>query len=385
MSAASPLPRALMVELRLKRPGLDIRAQFRVLPGMVCALVGRSGAGKSALLRATAGLAPALGGRVALGNDALYDSATRVNRPPHERKLSWLDADTHLFPHLNVGRNLRYGRPSWPWRKADHRIDQVIKWLDLGSLLAHRPDKLTPTQRFKVALGRALISRPNALLLDDPLGRIPQPEHEALIDLLAEVPRRFKLPVVLVSPRMNEVIRLADEVVILHEGRMAGAGPAPHILSDVSLSTFLEGVHAGSVLEGVVKRHDIQWLLSEVDVAGQRVTVPAVLHAVGNRVRLKLRARDLNLHREVPVDSTATNHLRGRITQIMLAGEHGTYGAVGIALDQSLNPEGREPDAPPAHLWAMLTRKSIQQMDWQPGQPCVVSFKAMATQVSAWH
>jgi molybdate transport system ATP-binding protein len=384
MSSADPLPRALSVELRLKQPKLDIRAQFRVLPGRVCALVGRNGAGKSALLRAMAGLAPALGGRVALGNDALYDSASGINRPANERKLSWLDAHTHLFPHLSVRGNLRYGLPWWP--RQDHnspRFDQVVQWLDLGSLLKLKPEQLNTSQRVKVALGRALISRPHALLLDDPLGAVPTAEQEPLLELLAEIPRRFKLPVVMVSPRMGEVIRMADDIVILHEGRMAGAGPTAHILSDVSLSTFLEGVHAGSVLEGEVKRHDIQWLLSEVDVAGQRVTVPAMLHPVGCKVRLKLRARDLSLHREVPVDSTSTNHLRGRISQIMLAGEHGTYGAVGIELDRQLSPEGQEIDTG-AHLWALLTRKSIQQMDWQPGQACVVGFKAMATQVSAW-
>lgn len=151
----------------------------------------------------------------------------------------------------------------------------------------------------------------------------------------------------------------------------------------MSLSTFLEGVQAGSVLEGEVKRHDLQWLVSEVDVAGQRVTVPAMLHPVGNKVRLKLRARDINLHREMPYDTTASNLLRGRVTQVMLAGDHGTYGAVSIALDHALAPDG-EDKAAETQLWAMLTRKSIQDAEWEPGQPCVISFKAMATVVSAW-
>jgi len=151
----------------------------------------------------------------------------------------------------------------------------------------------------------------------------------------------------------------------------------------VSLSTFLEGVHAGSVLEGQVKRHDVEWLLSEIDVSGQRVTVPALLHAVGSKVRLKIRARDVNLHRDPPSDTSCSNHLRGRITQIMLAGEHGTYGAVGIELDRALDADSMQVKAA-SPLWAMLTRKSIQSMGWAPGQPCVVSFKAMATTVSAW-
>jgi molybdate transport system ATP-binding protein len=382
MSEKQP-PRALSVELRLQQPGLDIRAQFRVMPGRVCALVGRGGAGKSALLQATAGVLPARGGRIALGTQAVYDSAAKINLPPHERRITWLDAHTHLFPHLSVKANLLYGAKGPVKQHALAAFDRVVKWLDLASLLNRKPDALTVNQRVRVALGRALLSAPNALLLDDPLGDVPPHEQEVLLELLAEIPTKFKLPVVLVSPRMNEVIRLADEVVILHEGRMASAGPAAQILSDVSLSTFLEGVHAGSVLEGEVKRHDIEWLLSEVDVSGQRVTVPATLHSVGSKVRLKVRARDINLHREPPTDSSCTNHLRGRITQIMLAGEHGTYGAVGIELDRALDADSMQVKTG-SPLWAMLTRKSIQTMGWAPGQPCVISFKAMATTVSAW-
>ncbi len=377
------LPRALSVELRLQHPGLDIRAQFRVLPGRVCALVGRSGAGKTAILKAAAGLTPARGGRIALGNEAIYDSAANINKPPHERRLGWLDGNAHLFPHMDVRGNLAYGSLGLRRKQANPMHEDVVQWLDLNTLMRRRPEALTSSQRLRVALGRALLAYPNALLLDDPLGAVPEHEQEGMLELLAEIPTRFMLPIVLVSPRMNEVIRLADEVVILHEGRMASAGPTAQILSDVSLSTFLEGVHAGSVLEGEVKRHDIEWLLSEVDVSGQRVTVPATLHGMGAKVRLKVRARDITLHREVPTDTSCSNHLRGRITQIMLAGEHGTYGAVGIELDRAIDAEGQQLRSG-ALLWAMLTRKAIQTMGWAPGQPCVASFKAMATAVSAW-
>lgn len=386
-----PLPRALSVELHVRQPGLDVRAQFRAPPGRVCAIVGRQGAGKSALLKAAAGLAPALSGRVALGPDVLYDvkagePSSGIDLPPHARRLSWLDAQAHVFPHLDVRGNLLYGRRVlgrlWSQQLGPEPA-AISHWLGLDSLLRLRAEALGPAQRVRVALGRALAAQPHALLLDNPLGGVPEHEREELLAVLAEVPTRFRLPVVLVSPRMNEVIRMANEVVILHEGRMASAGPTAQILSDVSLSTFLEGVHAGSVLEGEVTRHDIEWLLSEVDVGGQRVTVPATLHGVGSKVRLKVRARDIALHREVPVDTSTSNHLHGRITQVMLAGEHGTYGAVGVALSPQLDAAGLlvRPGQP---LWALLTRKAIQQMGWAPGQPCVVGFKAMATAVSPW-
>lgn len=378
-----PPPLPLSVELRLQQPGLDIQAQFRVLPGRVCAIVGRSGAGKSALLKATAGLHPALGGRVALGNEAIYDAVAGINLPPHVRRLAWLDSAGHLFPHLSVQGNLAYGLARASKPLAGPSFDTVTQWLDLRSLLKASPARLNPSQRFKVALGRALLAAPRAFLLDDPLGGVAEHDQAPLLDLLAQVPARAKLPVVLVTPRMNEVIRMADEVIVLHEGRMTSGGIATQILSDVSLSTFLEGTNAGSVIEGEVKRHDIEWLLSEIDVAGQRVTAPAALHPIGRKVRLKIRARDVSLHRDMLEGTSASNQLRGRITQVMLAGENGAYGAVGVELDHLRDtsdfsvPTG-------VHIWALLTRRSIQQMDLAPGQSCVASFKAMSVAVSAW-
>jgi molybdate transport system ATP-binding protein len=380
---AKVLPLPLSVELRLQQPGLDIQAQFRVLPGRVCAIVGRGGAGKSALLKATAGLHPSRSGRVALGQHAVYDSVAGIDLAPHLRRLAWLDSQAHLFPHLSVRSNLEYGLVRAPKPVSGPSFDTVTQWLDLRSLFRARPSRLTPSQRFKVALGRALLSAPRAILLDDPLGGVPEHEQTAMLDLLAQVPTRSKLPVVLVTPRMNEVIRMADDVIVLHEGRMTSGGLATQILSDVSLATFLEGVNAGSVIEGEVKRHDIEWLLSEVDVAGQRVTVPAALHAVGRKVRLKIRARDVSLHRDLIEGTSTSNQLRGRITQVMLAGENGSYGAVGVELDH-VREGGDFSMQQGVHIWALLTRKSIQQMDLAPGQACVASFKAMSVAVSGW-
>ncbi len=378
-----PLPRALSIELRLQLPGLDVQAQFRALPGKVCALLGRSGSGKTALLQAAAGLIPAQGGRVALGNEALFDHSARINQPAHLRRLAWLDARGHLFPHLHVRGNLQYGTVGLGAKRPGPMFEHIVNWLGLAAVLTLRPEQLNASQRWRVALGRALLSAPHALLLDDPFGIIPAADVDAELDLLADTTTRFGLPLVFVSPRMNEVIRLADDVVILHEGRMATAGSAVQVLSDVSLSTFLEGAHAGSVLEGEVKRHDIAWLLSEVEVCGQRLLVPAVLHPINGKVRLKLRARDLRLHREIPQDTTATNHLRGRVTQVMLAGEHGTYGAVSVALDHVHDHTHPSPYSK-GSLWVMTTRRAIQQMEWAPGAPCVVSFEPMATTVTTW-
>ena len=381
MKPGPDMPAPLTVELQLQRPGLDIQVQFRVPAGHVCALVGHPGSGKTAVLQAAAGLLPARGGRVTLGAHVLFDAPGRVNQPPEQRRFAWVDGRGHLFAHLTVRQNLAYGLdPAVPAAAKRQAVSEAAEQFGLGPVLERHPKHLDVPLRQRVALARALLSRPRALVLHDPLAEVAPQDRDTLLDVLQHHLRRQRLPVLLSSPRMDEVIRLADDLVIVHEGRVAGAGPVNRMLSDVSMATFLEGVHAGSVLDGVVRQHDIQWLLSEVDVAGQRVAVPAVLASEGQHVRLKIRARDVSIHRQAIADSGQSNQLRGRITQVMLAGDHGSFGAVAAELERAIDAHGHVEAG--EQIWALMTRRSIQQMGLAPGQDCHISFKSMAVSVA---
>ena len=324
---------------------------------------------------------PVKGGRITLGSEVLFDASTGVNLPPEKRRVGWLDGEGLLFGHMTVQENLHFGWKRHKQPRHGLSPSSVIECLHLGAILPLRPYQLTVLQRQKVALGRALLASPEALVLHHPLDELPAHEQHEFQDLLADALQRWPMPVVLVTTHMDEVVRLADEVVILHEGRVASAGAVSKVLSDVSLTTFLDGPQAGFVLEGLVRHHDIDWLLSEVDVAGQRISVPAVVTGEGKRVRMKLRARDANIHLSPLQDPGVSNELRGRITQIMLAGDHGSYGAVVVSLHQFI--DAHDPALWEAHtVWALLTRRSIQQMKLAPGMDCYVSFKAMAVTVS---
>jgi len=159
MSGDNPsrLPRSLSVDLHVRQPGLEVQAQLRALPGRVSALVGREENGQRAILEAVAGLRPAIAGRVALGADALYESRRGLNLPPRRRRLGWLDAQAHLFPHLTIEHNLAYGARALGARMQvapGLDIPALVKWLDPSAMLERRPHELKLEAGFQAAQQR---------------------------------------------------------------------------------------------------------------------------------------------------------------------------------------------------------------------------------------
>ncbi|MGE5117155.1 MAG: TOBE domain-containing protein, partial [Betaproteobacteria bacterium] len=196
----------------------------------------------------------------------------------------------------------------------------------------------------------------------------PARRHE-LLGYLAELPRRYALPILYVTHQMDEVLRLADQLSVMSEGRTVAAGNALELLSDLSLQPLVGRFEAGSVLAGVVAEQLDDWHLSVVTVAGQRVTVPQVVAPVGAHVRLRVRARDVALQPAV-LASSASNQLPGEVLRVLE--REGPYAAVELAL---------RPGAPPGErLWSLVTRRSVASMGIAPGRTLVGSFKAVAVE-----
>ena len=377
------LPRALSVDLHLAAHPGAMRAQFRVRPGHVCALLSRPSEHGQTLLQALAGLHQPIAGHIALGGEVLLDSANRVNRPPHLRRLSWLDGSGALAPRMTVAEHLRLGfqvlGSRWDPLSAT-RAEPWIEAFGLAHLLKRLPHELSAAQRVRVALARSACAQVHGLLLDDPLAELEATDRHDIMSALSLMAMRLKIPVLWACSQIDDLSRLADDLVVLHKGQLLGAGAIEQLLSDVSLASFLDGHEACCLLEGDVIKHDLQWLLSEVDLGGQKLWVPATLHGLGSRVRLRFRGRDLSLRREVPSDSAHLNHLRGHIQRIMLAGEHGTYGLVLVNVANRAASDGLEPLA---SVWTLTTRKAIENMGWAPGQACILSLDPMAISVSS--
>ena len=208
-----------MIELSIRHPLTDLDIEVHFTSDARClALFGDSGAGKSTLLNAIAGLLAPQQGRIVLDGQVLFDSASAINMPPAARGVGYVFQDGRLFPHLSVRGNLLYGAHARGL--AGSEFDRVIGLLELASLLDRRPESLSGGERQRVAIGRALLSEPRILLLDEPLTGLHREARVQVLDHLRRLKRELHIATVLVSHQPDEVTALADEVVRLHAGQM---------------------------------------------------------------------------------------------------------------------------------------------------------------------
>lgn len=209
---------------------LALRSEARAL-----ALFGDSGCGKTSTLHAIAGLLKPARGRIALDGRILFDADTRIDVPVARRTLGVVFQDVRLFPHLSVRDNLRYGAP-----RSSHpsRFDAAVQLLGLGALLKRRPDKLSGGQARRVAIGRALLCDPAALLLDEPLSNLHREARAEVLEHLRGLKRELALTTILVSHQADEVLALADAVALLDDGRLRAVLPIAEFVSEVQSDTM---------------------------------------------------------------------------------------------------------------------------------------------------
>ena len=207
---------------------LALRSEARAL-----ALFGDSGCGKTSTLHAIAGLLRPARGRIALDGRTLFDAAGRIDVPVARRKLGVVFQDVRLFPHLSVRENLRYGAP----RPDDpSRFDAAVQLLGLGALLKRKPDKLSGGQARRVAIGRALLCDPAALLLDEPLSNLHREARAEVLEHLRGLKRELALTTILVSHQADEVLSIADAVALLDDGRLRSVLPIEQFATEQHLA-----------------------------------------------------------------------------------------------------------------------------------------------------
>jgi molybdate transport system ATP-binding protein len=306
----------LAVELKKRRGTFNLDVAFRApTPGLI-ALFGRSGCGKSTIVNLIAGLLTPDEGSVRLNDAALFDSARRIDVPVESRRFGYVFQDSRLFPHLDVLGNLRYGEKRAP--PVDRRIglEEIVELLGLGALLKRRPYQLSGGEKQRVALGRALLSQPRLLLLDEPLASLDQARREELLPYLESLRDRLWIPMVYVSHQFDEVLRLATHVVLLEAGRVSTQGDLSAVSRAPALRAIVGPDSIGAVVEGEIGPVDESTGLAHLRIGSGEMSVQANGLQQGRRARVQVLARDLILAVEPPRGLSVRNILKGTIVAI---------------------------------------------------------------------
>ncbi|MCO5120069.1 MAG: molybdenum ABC transporter ATP-binding protein [Burkholderiaceae bacterium] len=302
--------------LRLDRAGFSLAVDFAAPGAGITALFGPSGCGKTTVLRAVAGLARARG-RVALGDEVWQDDAKDLFIPTHRRSIGYVVQESALFPHMSVRRNLEYGlkRGTERDRRRQVDLDGLVELLGIGHLLERRPTTLSGGERQRVAIARALVPAPRLLLMDEPLAALDAERKAEILPYLERLHDRLETPVLYVSHSIDEVARLADQVLLMRDGHVEAAGEVTGMLSRTDLSIGARA-DASVVIDAKVVDHDAHYGLTRIRCAGGELWVGELDAAPGCPVRARIMARDVSIARERPQRTSVINVLPAVVEQV---------------------------------------------------------------------
>jgi molybdate transport system ATP-binding protein len=300
-------------------------AQFDLPTPGVVALFGRSGCGKTTLVNIIAGLLPADSGRVTLDDGVLLDSERGIDVASERRRIGYVFQDARLFPHLRVGANLRYALRRAARRSATGAgsapapfvgMDRVVELLDLGALMGRRTHELSGGERQRVAIGRALLSQPRLLLLDEPLASLDASRREEVLPYLETLRDRLAIPMVYVSHNFDEILRLATYLVLMEAGKTVAQGDLGEMSLHPRIRAIIGSDAVGAIVDGTVLGVDSSSGLMRVQVGQGELKVPRGEAPPGTRLRVQLLARDLIVAMEPPRHLSVRNSLAGLVTSI---------------------------------------------------------------------
>lgn len=333
-------------------------------PAGVTAIFGRSGSGKTTLVNAVAGLIRPRRARIVVGREVLVDTEAGTDLARHRRRIGYVFQEGRLFPHLSVRQNLLFGRFFAGPGEGEPRLDAVVDLLGLGHLLARRPAGLSGGEKQRVAIGRALLSGPRLLLMDEPLASLDEARKDEILPYVERLRDEAKLPILYVSHAVSEVARLADTVVVLEGGALAAAGPARDVFARLDLAATWRGREAGAVIEASVEAHEEASGLTILATPAGRLRVPRLPQAVGAALRLQIRAGEVMLATERPRGLSALNILPGTVADLAPDPDGATV-LVAAACGS-------------ARILARLTRHSAETLGLAPGRAVFAVIKSVS-------
>ncbi|MDF2367474.1 molybdenum ABC transporter ATP-binding protein [Sneathiella sp.] len=352
-----------MADIRLKKSlgRFHLSAEFNAEAGLT-ALFGPSGAGKTLLSQMLAGLITPDEGHIEIAGRTLFSSAKNINVPVHKRHIGFVFQEHRLFPHYSVRSNLTYGSGRRAGKATPVSFDMVVNILGLNTLLDRKPASLSGGERQRVAIGRALLSNPKILIMDEPLSSLDDARKAEILPLIEELKSEFNLTTLYISHSIEEITRLADSLLLLDKGEMKAAGPVGDILSRLDLVPYAGGYDAGTLVEARVAAYEPgHHMLTLETESGGRLYITGSAKEIGAAVRLRIRARDVALAKTEPKSLSILNRFEGRLV------DHcsGAQGMEELLLNVGFP------------LTARITRKSFEEMKLTKDTPVWALVKAV--------
>ena len=310
-----------MIDIDFHRTQGNFNLQVKcIIDSPVIGLFGPSGAGKSTLLGIIAGLIKPNTGHLILDGEYLFDTKRGINIPLHQRRIGTVFQDSRLFPHLSVRDNLNYGFNLAPQKNRRLGFSQVVELLDIGQLLTQKPHQLSGGEKQRVTLGRALLTSPRLLLLDEPLASLDVRLKQQILPFLRRVKDEINIPMIYVSHAIDEILYLTSQLMIIDQGRLLANGKFNEIIYQPSVLAMASSLGLENVICASVFSHDQEYGYTELKHGEQIIVIPLIDINCGENVTIIIAASNIALSLSLIENVTIQNQLQGVVKEIKQIG-----------------------------------------------------------------
>ena len=348
----------LHIDVKKQLGTLPLEAHLDIPSQGVTALFGLSGSGKSSLINLVSGLINPDEGVIALNDRELFNSAENVCVPINQRNIGYVFQDARLFPHYTVNGNLRYGMKN----TSKDEFNYIVELLGIGHLLKRYPITLSGGEKQRVAIGRALLTDPEILLMDEPLSALDLPRKRELMNYLERLSKEINIPILYVTHSLDELLRLAERVVLLSGGKVEAYDVLENIWESPLFLPWKQENEQSAVLPLPVFMHNPSYKMTALSIGDQHIWINQVEAQINEKVRICIHSSDVSISLNKVEQSSIRNTLYGRIVKIL---------ELENRVDLKLDIGGK-------HLWASISKWSFQDLALQLGQLVYAQIKAIS-------
>ena len=348
----------LHIDVKKQLGTLPLEAHLDIPSQGVTALFGLSGSGKSSLINLVSGLIDPDEGVISLNDRELFNSAENSCVPINQRNIGYVFQDARLFPHYTVNGNLRYGMKN----TSKDEFNYIVELLGIGHLLKRYPITLSGGEKQRVAIGRALLTDPEILLMDEPLSALDLPRKRELMNYLERLSKEINIPILYVTHSLDELLRLAERVVLLTNGKVEAYDVLENIWESPLFLPWKQENEQSAVLSLSVFMHNPSYKMTALSIGDQNIWINQVEAQINEKVRICIHSSDVSISLNKVEQSSIRNILYGRIVKIL---------ELENRVDLKLDIGGK-------HLWASISKWSFHDLALQLGQLVYAQIKAIS-------